>query len=548
MIDFTSRPARLAAGCAATLVLAGCVSPRDAMLGRDQAPGTDRALMASAARQVEQDAGDVVPPSEAMRARVAPPRPVRPQLPLAIAAERDPLEERFVSFDMFEARADQFLWAIGKDLGFNLVIEPRVLKSEARASLFLSKVSAREALNAVVQLFDLSAVRAGNTITVSSLEQKVFPVDLLSSNVKLNVDSGGDVLGGSGGDKGMQGAVRLGGEIGQKDDPFEAVLKSVQSIVNEPEGTKIDDASLKPVITLDRRSQTLFVRARPSRVRQVADYLSQVRAIRGRQLQIDMQIIDVSLNQSYKMGIDWTVLGNRATAVAGGASGTLASTTLQVPADGKVLPARSLVIPAQAVGSTSGGGGLALSSGRVSAVINALRTFGNVKLVSNPTLRARSGEPAFVSVGTTYRYVSKVTATTTVVQGASQTSYSSETNSLFSGLMVGLTPAIRQDGSIELFVHPLQSTVRQGSLNLVSLGGGNSVTLPIVDSKSVATTLSINSGDLVVLGGLADQSSNVSNTGIPGASDLPALGAAFDQNANGQSSRELVILLKANLL
>ncbi|RDI21882.1 general secretion pathway protein D [Pseudacidovorax intermedius] len=449
---------------------------------------------------------------------------------------------------MYEAKADQFLWAIAKDLGFNLIVEPKVLKSESRASLFLSKVSAREAIGAVTQLFDLSATRSGNTISVASLEQKVFPVDLLSSSVKLNVDSGGDVLGGTGGDKGLQGSVKFGGEVGQKSDPFDSILKSVETIVKDPEGTKVEDESLKPVVALDRRSQTLFVRAKPSRVRQVSDFLAQARAVRGRQLQLDMQIIDVALSESHKLGIDWQLLGNRASAVGGSTIGTLSQATWAIPGNGLSVNPRSLVISEQTVGGTTGGAGIALSSNRVSAVVNALRTFGNVKLISNPTLRARSGEPAFVSVGTTYRYISKVTATTTVVQGVSQTSYNSETNSLFSGLMVGLTPAIREDGSIELFVHPNQSIVRAGTLNLVQLGSGNAVTLPVVDSKAVATTLSLRSGDLVVLGGLADQSSNVNNAGVPGLSDVPAIGPALDTNSNAQTSRELVILLKATLL
>ncbi|WP_295380869.1 pilus (MSHA type) biogenesis protein MshL [uncultured Pseudacidovorax sp.] len=530
-----------------SLLLAGCVSPRGAFEGKEQAPGTDPAMMASAAGQLAQAAGEVVSPSEETRAALERVQATAPRLPLAIAAERDPLEEKIVSFDMYDAKADQFLWAIAKDLGFNLIVEPKVLKSEKRASLFLNKVSAREALAAVTQLFDVSATRSGNTISVSSLEQKVFPVDLLASNVKLSVDSGGDVLGATGGEKGLQGSVRLGGEVGQKNDAFDAVLKSIETIVKDPEGAKSEDDSLKPVVTLDRRSQTLFVRAVPSRLRQVADFLAQMRAVRGRQLQIDMQIIDVSLSQTHKLGIDWSLLSNRVAAVGGSTTGALSSMTSSLTS-GSTLPARSLVIPDQTVGSSSGGAGLALSSSRVSAVVNALRTFGNVKLVSNPTLRARSGEPAFVSVGTTYRYVSKVTATSNIVQGVVQTVYSTETNSLFSGLMVGMTPAIREDGSIELFVHPLQSIVRSGSLNLVALGGGNSVTLPIIDSKSVATTLSVRSGDLIVLGGLADQSSNVNNTGVPGLSDVPGLGGALDTNSNGQTSRELVILLKANLL
>jgi general secretion pathway protein D len=212
------------------------------------------------------------------------------------------------------------------------------------------------------------------------------------------------------------------------------------------------------------------------------------------------------------------------------------------------MPSRGVVIPDRTVGSLKGGVGLAATVDSISAVLSALRSYGTVKIVSNPTVRARSGEPSVVQVGTNYRYISKVTATTTATNAGPTTSVSAETSTLFSGIMLGLTASVRRDGSIELFVHPMQSALRDGTLALVPVGAGSSVTLPVVDSKSITTTLAVNSGDVVVLGGLADQSVNANNGGVPGLGDVPVVGNLFDQRANGQKSRELVIVMKATLL
>lgn len=530
------------------LGVAGCATPGGGNSG-NSVPGNDPSMMANAAEQLKANSESVRAAMDDARSSLERRQARQPSLPSAIAPERDPFEDKLVSIDMYEAKAEQFLWAIAKELGANMVIEPRILKSNQKASLYLNQVSAREAMNAIVKMFDLSANITGNNINVSSTEQRVFPADLLGARVGLNVLTGGDVLGG--GEKeslqSLRGTLRITGDVGYKDDAFDTLLKSVEAIVSDPNAKPDDDDAGKPTVSLDRRSQSLFVRARPSRMRSVAEFLAQANAVRNRQVQIDMQLVDVTLSQNYQLGIDWGILGKSI-------AGSIGPTQWQFDAANAVmpksttLPNRTILIPSQPVNPGKGGIGLAASSEHVTAVLNALRTFGSVKLVSNPTIRARSGEPSYVSVGTNYRYISKVSATTTTVGSGVIVTSDAETTALFSGVMVGITPSVRRDGTIEMFVQPMQSTVRQDSLKLVPVGSNASVTLPVIDSKSVTTTLAVNSGDVVVIGGLADETTSRDNGGVPGASDVPILGNLFDQRANSQTSRELVVVMKATLL
>ena len=178
-----------------------------------------------------------------------------------------------------------------------------------------------------------------------------------------------------------------------------------------------------------------------------------------------------------------------------------------------------------------------------------LRGFGHVKVLSNPSVRVRNATPAYLSVGQNIRYVSKSTTSfSNPGGGATNTSSDVQTESLFSGVVIGVAPLIHKDGTVELLVHPMQTEVAPGSLQLVEVGNGNSVTLPVISFKGMTTTLNLNNGDTVLLGGLIDQQSQASDNGVPGASDVPGLGKLFGSENKSHNSRELVMVLRVSVI
>lgn len=193
--------------------------------------------------------------------------------------------------------------------------------------------------------------------------------------------------------------------------------------------------------------------------------------------------------------------------------------------------------------------GVSYQGSNYGVVINALRSFGNLKVLSNPNVQVRNGTPALLSVGTSSRYVSQSASTQTVPGGgASTTSSSVQTDTVFSGVMVGVLPMVRDDGRIELLLNPMQSDVDPASLQLVSVGGDNLVSLPKVSYKGLTTTLNVGDGDVVVVGGLIDQRSSNNDRGAPGVSDVPLLGKMFGNENKVHGSRELVIVLRVRVL
>ena len=178
-----------------------------------------------------------------------------------------------------------------------------------------------------------------------------------------------------------------------------------------------------------------------------------------------------------------------------------------------------------------------------------LRDFGNVKILSNPSIRVRNNVPALLSVGTSNRYVAKSSVSVTNPGGgASTTTADVQTDSVFSGVIIGVVPFIGEHGNVELLINPMQTEVDTVSLQLQDVGGGNKVTLPKISFKGLTTTLSIKDGDTVIIGGLIDQSTAGDDRGTPGLSDVPLFGKMFGNESTSHHTRELVMVLKVKLL
>ncbi len=494
-------------------------------------------------------------------------QPVQPVVP-----QYDPLEDQLVSIRMYEADVGQLLWAMSEQLGMNLLLDPRVVQTGRKSSLNLSNVTAREVFDHILRAFDLHGEVQGKTLIVNLMEERVYDLDFLNTALSVDISSGGNVFGanqstggggsggggsGGGGSNALRSDFALSGGLGEQTSVHAELEEALGHIIGESGARRAqaDSDEIDPIpvaaYTLNSVTGTLFIRARPSQVRAIESLINRYKAVLGRQVQIEAQLIDVELKDGFQWGVDWNVLRNHVAGVIGRAPIAVDPATALLPAgQGADLPVRSLTLPAQTIGSPSGNSlGLGYQRNSFSVAIDALRNFGNVKVLSNPSIRARNGSPALLSVGTNIRYLSSSSVTVTNPGGgATTTSADAQTDSLFSGIVVGVVPFIRADNHVEILIHPMQTDVDPNSLQLVDAGGGTRVTLPVINFKGMTTTLSLRDGDTVLIGGLIDQKLGSTNSGVPGLSDVPGLGKFFDRTADSHASRELVMVLKVRVL
>lgn len=568
-----ARKLRLLPLLCAALLAAGCATSRTQQSLQSLPPVENKTLDGMQEQVVAESQRLAANHTELVKKIVTPPAPAI--LPMA-PPKLDPLESHMINIKMYNASVGELAAALADQAHLNLIVDPAVLALDKRAGLFLHNVTLREAIDEILRAFDLSGQIKGHTLRIDLTEERTFSLDFLNTSMSMELSAGGNVFGsgnsggGSGGSSGssssnaLRGDVTLSGGNGAKTDPYDQVESAVKTIIGDNKKTakagdlanlanptdETADKRNESIYSLNKLSGTLYVKARPSQVRAIESFLSRTQKALSRQVQIDAQLIDVQLSDSFSLGVDWSLLRNKVAASIGANPMTLSATTATLPTASTVLRSRSVVIPAQLLGSSSGGaGGISYQGDSTGIVLTALRAFGNVKVLSNPSVQVRNGTPALLSVGTSSRYIASSSATVTNPGGGASTTTSTvQTDSVFSGIMMGVVPYIRDDGKVELLVHPMQTDVDANSLQLVNLGNGNQITLPVVNYKGMTTTLNVNDGDTVMIGGLIDQRSTRSNSGLPGAADAPLLGWAFDNQSKTNNNREMVMVLRVRVL
>ncbi|MGB2131116.1 MAG: pilus (MSHA type) biogenesis protein MshL [Marinobacterium sp.] len=485
-----------------------------------------------------------------------------PEMPELLAPEHDPLEDVQVSVSLRSAPLASLFQILAEQGGFNLLVEPEVLDLDLSATLYLNDVSARELYDYILNTFDLYGEVKGRTIRIGLYEEKVLSTDFLNSSVSLDVSSGGAVLGGTSDSNSADalGSLSVQGGVLQTALPYEEFEKGLEHLLGKEggqqkrqEGSKSRQDNAGKVnqgvaYTLNRSSGTLYLRARPSQVAMVEKLLTRHKEVLNRQVLIEAQLLDVQLSDQFRYGVDWQLLRSEVAGVMGGTAMALDPALTSLP--DASMPLRGLSLPAQTIGNTAEPGlNLVTANSSTSVALELMRSFGNVKLISNPSIRVRNNTPAMLSVGSAASYISETdTTVNNPGGGASTTSVDIQTDTVFSGVMIGVVPMIAADGSIELLVNPMQTEVDEDSLTLIDVGGGNKVSLPRVSYKGMMTTLKGRNGDTIILGGLIDQKTGDNNQGVPGLSDVPLLGKAFDKEYSTHSSRELVIVLTMRLI
>jgi len=308
---------------------------------------------------------------------------------------------------------------------------------------------------------------------------------------------------------GLSGNFKLTGKSANQSNVYDLIDKMIQKL-----------RSQNGRYSLNRISGTLYVRDRPQVIAAVSRMINHLKEVLNKQILIEAKIIEVSLSDNYSYGIDWNMLREE-----------MGKTTRLDSA------AWSLT------------GGLVLSgiskSFDIEATIDALKTFGHTRIVSNPVIRCKNGRPAVISVGTSITYKKDVSVTTTSFSDESQNTTDVEVSTVFDGLVLGVVPFVDGDGNISLMINPIKSDVDPDSIKAVQVdvNSNESISLPKVGIKEISTTISLHSGDIVFLGGLIDRHKQKIKKGVPFLSSIPLVGYLFKNDEYRDETRELVIVL-----
>ncbi|MCG6872536.1 MAG: pilus (MSHA type) biogenesis protein MshL [Gammaproteobacteria bacterium] len=560
------------ATCATLTVLGGCATQGD----QKDSPPTP---LQQASNRVVDYSKLYLAEQQALRERLEKINP--PAAPQPVVPTYDALSNVKVTLNVDNADIQFVLQALTKQAGVNLLIHPTLVESPHRISVHFTDVPASQVLKQVMRLADLAGQVKDNVLVVRPLEERIFHLDFLEMEQTTRFSAGGDVLGsttqtgatdsGVGGSSMnanvLTGEFKVEGTSARTINPYEQLTKMLNILVgdqnrlnsNEVSGagsvaevgelSQISSAKQgeTPLYSLNRMTGTLYVQAKPSVMETVAKLVTRYKKVLDRQIVLEAQVLEIALNDDFQYGIDWTELNHKAALAFGPVGQQVGPVNTTFPTNGDEQPGRSLVIPGQVLEAKGRAfGSLSLVRDAFALTASVLEGFGDVNVLSNPTIRSKHGQASIISVGTSNSFITQ--SGSTAISGVGSTiTQNIQTSTVFDGLVLGVIPFISDGGRVTLSIHPIQSNVDPGSLGLVSVGD-SAITLPRVSLKEMSTLLTMQDGDVVILGGLIDHQSNNSTDQIPGAGNVPILGYFFKSRKKASRVRELVVVLKVTVI
>lgn len=488
----------------------------------------------------EQDA-DAIP--EDVSSALLP--PISVQIP---GIERAAPQQRF-DVKVRRARARDFFMSLVEGTPFNMVVHPKVA---GRISLDMKNVTVPEVMETVrsVHGYDFKRTTAGFQVFPNTIHTRIFKIDYLAvqrkgtSQIQTNpgqaTEGTGQSSSRSSSDSGTSRSSRTGrtSRSGSSinttsDTDFWRELKDALQMLmggGQKDGRKV---------IVNPQSGLVMVRAMPSELRTIEEYLEQSEQIVQRQVIIEARILEVTLNDSFQAGINWAALQNDA-----GDLGILA----MEPGEGAGFMTESL---ATLGGSTSSSGlatatgafTLGLSTANFNVFIDLLKSQGDVEVLSNPRVSTTNNQKAVIKVGSDEFFVTDVSTDTT--SGTSvTTNVDVELTPFFSGVSLDVTPQIGIDDGIVLHIHPTVTLVREQIKQIESEQGNLTLPLAFSTVRESDSVIRANNGQIVVLGGLMQSTVYDTKTGLPILGDIPILDLIFSSKSTETRKTELVILLK----
>ena len=392
-----------------------------------------------------------------------------------------------------------------------------------------------QAMEAMLDSLGLYWERDRSLIRVKARQTKTFVIDYIrlvrsgSGTSLAQISSGGSDggIGGNAGGGGGGGESESGTISIEQNDTVEFWSELEEQI----EALVSDDGRL----VINRMAGTVQVSDQYQRVRDIGEYISEINRAIHRQVDIDVRIVEVALDDDFSLGIDWSRI------TGPGADGLgLDVTTNSIigqPAGGFIAKIPSLSLNAFNVD----GGTL-----KFSALIDALRQQGTVKVVSQPQIRALNNQSAMIKVGTDRTFFRRELSVDTTSAG-STTLAEDIPQVVTEGIVLALTPQIANNGLIMLDISPVITRVSSVSQVLEANGQVRS-SAPNLDIRQASSLVRLGSGETVVIGGLIQDEKSDTQRSLPGIDKIPGLRNLFRGDYQFRGKKELVMFLTARLV
>lgn len=252
----------------------------------------------------------------------------------------------------------------------------------------------------------------------------------------------------------------------------------------------------------------VVVRDYETTLKEVDELFAQV-DVNPKQVAIEAMIINVKLDDEFRMGVNWEALRDR--------------NNVRLVVNNPLSSLSGL--------STEGGLKFGFLDASLAVFIDSLEKVGDTNVIASPRVLCLNKQRAEIQIGEQLGYVN-----TTVTQTFSTQSVSF----LDVGTLLRIRPFIGTDGKIRMEVHPELST------GTVTVSAG--LTLPNKSVTQVTTNVMCDDGRTVVIGGLIREDLKTNTSQVPYLGNLPWVGPIFRTKTEEIERSEIIVLITPRIV
>lgn len=504
-----------------------------------------------------------------------------------------------IVLDFRQARLADVVRVMATEFGRNIVITEKA--GDARINVFLQQITVEEALDAIARISGMSYRVDAKTGVVRVMTLEEYQRDIVSyqreqtrvltlrnsnvvaaanaigalfgKRVKLTApaadESGGAGGGTSGGTGGTattdaqgaaansgaaQGAGAAGGSAGATSASTmpltashvaEAVSLSGSTQARAAAEQHLAQTQVAPPplhVTYNRLHNLLILRSADTEALADAEKLVQELDKPTRQVLLEMQVLEVTLDDGFRSAVDIGLVGGgvQAGPPVGHADNPLEPTSL----------GRKAILGLGNFPLESGTAVFQLMNERLQARLQLAATENRVRVLATPLLLASNNQKAKLFIGEERILTTGVTATTTTNNNQTVTAFGVQTEKRNIGNTLNLLPRINADRTVTLVIQHDSSQLLPKAAT-IPVGSGASLQAFPIDSVSTANldvTVVARDGFSVAVGGMIRERKGRGETKVPVLGDLPVLGALFKRQEDTTQKSQLLLVIRPHIL
>ena len=292
-------------------------------------------------------------------------------------------------------------------------------------------------------------------------------------------------------------------------------------------------------IWADAGTNSLIINA-PARIMQDMNAVIDRLDIRRAQVQVDAIIVELSERRANELGVNWILQGSQENAPVGGtnfssanAPGILQLASAAAGASGSGATGLSL----DPQGLLAAVGRIADSGSSWAALLSALASDTATNIVATPTLVTLDNEEATISVGSEVPFLTGQYGSTAGTVGTLNPFQTISRNPV--GTTLTITPQINEGSGVKLVIVQETSSISPAVEGAVDL---------VTDQRSITTSVFVDDGNILVLGGLIDDQLREVERRVPVLGRIPGLGALFRSQTTELDKTNLMVFIRPTIL